>query len=185
MSQIDRLRSIYTGESGLPGVTTMYFDPAEGLNPQDLADRVKDFWQSIATSLTDDLTIQVDSQVDSIDSTTGEVTSSTGVTPPDPVVGSNSGDPLPLSTQLLVQLRTGVYFTGRELRGRYFIPGWCESENVAGKPTSSVISFVQSAAQDLADDSDQIVFSPTKNQFADVSTTTVWSQWAVLRSRRD
>jgi hypothetical protein len=185
MSQIDRVRTIFTGMQGMPGVTTMYFDPAEGLNPQDLVDRVAEFWTSLLNSLADGLLIDVEPIVDSVNSATGQVTSSTGVTAPDTVVCNDSTDPLPPATQCLVQLRTGVYFTGRELRGRYFVPGICEDASDTGVPSSALISLVGGAAQSLADDADQIVYSPTKNQFADVSTTTVWNQFAVLRSRRD
>jgi len=185
MSQIDRVRSLYTGLPGMPGVTTMFFDPAEGLNPQDLVDRISDFWNSLLTSLADGMTITVEPIVDSINSDTGEVTSSTGVTPPTPTNCSDTADNLPFATQALVQLRTGVYFGGRELRGRYFVPGYCESAQTAGAPSSAVISALQAAAQSLADDADQIVYSPTKHEFADVSTCQVWNKWAVLRSRRD
>jgi hypothetical protein len=163
----------------------MWFDPSEGLNPQDLVDRIHDFWDTIHYQLSSDLTINVEPQVDSVNSATGEVTSTSSPTAPAAVVGSASADNLPAATQLLVQLRTGVFFGGRELRGRMFIPGGTTGGSADGKPTSSFRTFVGGAAQSLADDTDQVVYSPTKHQFADVSTTPVWTEWAVLRSRRD
>lgn len=163
----------------------MWFDPSEGLNPQDLVDRIAEFWNALHFQMQSGLTIQVEGQVDSIDSTTGEVTSTTAPTAPAPVTGSASADALPLSTQALVQLRTGVYFGGRELRGRMFIPGWTTGGNSGGRPTTSVRTLIGGEAQSLADDADQVVYSPTKREFADVSTTQVWTEWAVLRSRRD
>jgi hypothetical protein len=185
MPQLDRYRSLFSGLGGSPAVTTMWFDPAEGLNPQDLSDRVAAFWLEFNTILANNLSIQVDSIVDSVDSDTGEVTSSTGVTPHAAIAGGNGSDALPWADQVLVQLRTGVRFGGRELRGRMFIPGFTEEAINDGQVHPTTAAAVQSAAQDLADEADQVVYSPTKREFADVSTTDVWNQFAVLRSRRD
>lgn len=163
----------------------MWFDPSEGLNPQDLCDRIADFWSSFANYIYAGITVTVEPVVDSVDSETGLTTSSTGVTPPAPIAGTGSGDPIPPANQLLVQLRTGVYFTGRELRGRMFIPGAMEGDTTGGQPVSGYVTTVQNAAQSLADDADQVVYSPTKREFADVSVVHVWEKYAVLRSRRD
>jgi hypothetical protein len=122
--------------------------------------------------------------VELIDSTTGQPT---GVADggPDVVTGGNGeGERLPFATQGLCRLRTNTFFGGRELRGRLYIPGLTEDHSDAGVPNANFKTKVQDALT-LLGESALAVYSPTKHQWATVGATSVWSQWAVLRSRRD
>jgi len=183
MSNLHRITTVWTGAPGMPGTTTLY-GHENGDSTRDQVEAVGDFLTTLVSSLDTRLTATVSGQVEIVSSTSGDITSidDTGA---DVVVEMNdSATPLPYTTQLLVQFRTGVYFTGRELRGRMFIPGFCEDGNVDGAPDPDVVSGVAAAASTMVGH-DFAVYSPSKHQWASVSAATVWNQWAVLRSRRD
>ena len=185
MSILYRIRANYTGIPGLPGLSQFYVHAEGSPGEEASADSVLDFFGAIEGSLSDQLTIFVDGNVDHVDSTTGDTVSVVNSGGGGTQTGANSADLLPTATQLLVQWRTAVFFGGRELRGRTFIPGWCVTENDGGVPSAGAISLVHGAATTLFGDINQCVYSPTKHEFADVNSATVWGEWSVLRSRRD
>jgi hypothetical protein len=184
VSNLKRISVLYTGLEGLPGTNTIY-GHEDGVSAADQVTAVRNFFGAIAGSLKSGLSIQINSVVEIVDSTNGEITGTDDTSAGGTVNGASSQQLLPLTTQALVQLRTGTFFTGRELRGRFFIPGWCETENDAGKPTSGALGLVNTALDTLVGSANLAVFSPTKFQWASVSSAQMWSEWAVLRSRRD
>jgi hypothetical protein len=106
---------------------------------------------------------------------------------PETGVGGSSAEALPLTTQLLVRWRTGVFNLGRELRGKTFIPGMIEPSNdVTGAPTSAAVTGFQNAAITFAADSAGLgIYSRVYNMAATVASVNVWNKWAILTSRRD
>jgi hypothetical protein len=183
VSNLKRIHVLYTGLPGLPGINTIY-GHEDGVSAADQVAAVLDFFDGIGTSLNDSMTVAVNDVVEIVDSTNGNITGTDDTGAGGTVTGSNSSEAVPFSTQLCCGLRTGTYFSGRELRGRFFVPGWCESENDQGVPSASLISFVQGKLDTLIGDANLAVFSPTHFQWASVHTGTVMTQWAVLRSRR-
>jgi hypothetical protein len=184
MSNLKRINVLYTGFAGLPGTNTLYAHE-NGISAADQVAAVLAFYTGLASAFRSGLHIAVDSVVEIVDSTNGQTTGLDDTGAGGTVTGSNSGALLPPSTQLLVRWRTGVFFSGRELRGRTFLPYFTENDNSSGAPSSGLVASVQTAAQTMADDANLAVFSPTKFQWADVSAAQVWNEWAVLRSRRD
>lgn len=182
MSVIDRQTVVLTGMPGLPGTNTFYSDP-ENIDPPDFTTATHDFFDSFHTNLADDLHVTVQGALDRVESTTGVVVGQDDGGDNQVVVGGNSGDFLPLATQLLVQWRTGVYFGGRELRGRTFLAGFVTGLNDNGVPNSDLVAAVEDAANTFA--LALVIYSPTKREWASVSHATVWTEWAELRSRRD
>jgi len=183
MSTLHRITTVWTGAPGMPGTTTLY-GHENGDSTRDQVEAVGDFLATLTSSLNTDLTATVSGQVELISSTSGDIT---GVddTGADVVVEmTDTAAALPYTTQLLVQFRTGVYFSGRELRGRMFIPGFCEDGNLQGVPDPDVVSGVAAAASTMVGHG-FAVYSPSKHQWASISAATVWNEWAVLRSRRD
>jgi hypothetical protein len=131
-----------------------------------------------------DWTTQAD--VDEIESTTGALA---GVETTVPVTGTGSsvGDALPAASQALVRWRTGQITAGRELRGRTFIPALVEASNDNGQLLAASRTMINTAAAALIADvnSGLVIYSRTHNAFHIVQTGTAWTDFAVMRSRRD
>lgn len=183
MTSLHRLTVVYTGLPGLPGTNTMYADSGN-ITAADFVSAVHDFFNDIKNNLCNTLTITILGDVEEIDSTTGNVTSVTSTGGNDIQQGGNSGDPLPLVCQGLVQWRTGVFFGGRELRGRSYIPGWVMGLSIDGAPDPDLVTGLQGPIDTMAQDV-LAVYSPTKHEWASGSSGHFWDQWAELRSRRD
>jgi hypothetical protein len=182
---IMKVRSLWSGGAGGAGVTTTYWDPAAG-TPQDAVLAIEDFWNAIKGVIGGGWSVTTDAVVLNINEATGAITSATGVTVTT-INYADGNDPLPAATQGLVQLRTGVYAAGREVRGRLFIPGPTEDQNTNGKPKSTYLSTVNGAtATNLlgALDATLMVWSQAHGVAEAVTAAPVWTQWAVLRSRR-
>lgn len=182
---IYKVRSIWSGGPGGEGVTTTYWDPAAG-TPQDAVTAIEDFWTDVRTVVGGGWNVRTDSVVLTMDEATGQITAGTGVTVATVTFGDGN-DPLPPATQGLVQLRTGAYVGGREVRGRIFIPGPTENENTNGVPKSTYLSVVNTACTNAlinALDATLMVYSAAHGVAEPVTAASLWSKWAVLRSRR-
>lgn len=181
------------------GLSTHYFDTSVG-NEQDAASAVLTFWQSIVPVINSAVTFTVQPLVALINDETGDIQSLVGVTG-GAATGGTSFEPLPPSTQGLLRIRTGVFSDGREIRGRLFIPGATEAVNFAGKPQAPFPATVDAAAialrdstvanwtvwrrPRLADPTHVPPIGARPGTHATVNSATTWSEWAVLRSRRD
>lgn len=174
------------GGSGGPQLSTMYFLDTGILTAQDAATAVRDFWGTCVTVMHTSYTVNVESEVLVIDSTTGKPTSAVGTTNA-PLAGLESGDPLPWATQGLIEWATGVYINGRQVRGRTFIPGPVETENTGGTPIAPYRTALNLAASNLVGDvlSDFQIYSRKHKVPEQVSHGAAWAKWAVLTSRRD
>lgn len=181
-----RVRTNISGGITGPGLSTFYFNDTSPATAQHAADAVHTFWDSIKNRVVNTVTFQVDPTVYTIDVTTGHPTLVTPVTAA-PVVGQSTADPLPYSLQGLIEMHTGFFPGGREVRGRLFIPGADESLSTLGVPIAAYISSLQTAANALIADpnADWVVWSRKNHTVQPVTSAGVWNQWAVLRSRRD
>ena len=184
MSNLKRIHVLYEGAAGLPGTNTIY-GHENGTSAADQVAAVLAFYTSMGPSINSSMTVTVDSIVDIVDSTTGLTTGQDDTGAGGTVDCSSSTDALPTATALLVQWRTGTFFTGRELRGRIFIAGMTEGNSTGGKPDASSLAVWQPFVDTLLDDGQLAVYSPTKHQWASISSGTIWTEWAVMRSRRD
>lgn len=181
-----RVRTAITGGPGGAELNTMYFDNSLTLTAQDAADAVRAFWDSIKGVIKAGYTMQVESNVVHVADFTGVPTGISTVTTA-PVGGTNGLEALPGATQGLLRLHTGVYYGGRELQGRIFIPGPTEDNNdVGGVPKSTYRATLDAALATLIADPDSNLFVwSRKNLNANgVTGGSAWTQWAVLRSRR-
>ena len=182
-----RVRSVLTGVAGAPYYTNHYFD-AGGLGgqEQDAVDAVGDFWNAFDTSLDNALQINTDPEVPTINAVTGAITSSVATTPFFNQFAS-TGEALPPATQLLIRWTTPTFVSGRRLRGRTFIPGCTEDSNTStGTPAAGFSTPVNAAVAALTGGAVALcIWSRTHGVAIPVSSGTYWSQWAILRSRRD
>ena len=181
-----RVRTIFTGPAGSPWLATHWFSEGGG-TAQQAATAARTFWDGIKAHMSTSVTAQVDPVVALIASPTGALTGFEAVTSA-PVVGTGATDLAPRSTQGLVQLRTGIIANGREIRGHLFLPGVCEGDNAnGGVPSAAYIADVNTAALALKNDANSAwnVYSPANHVDQTITSALCWSQWAILRSRRD
>lgn len=181
-----RVQTIFTGVAGSPYYNSLYFQGGSLVDAQSVHDRVADFWLALGSVLSQDLSAQVQGDVEALDPNTGQVVGVFGITPR-VIIGGDSGQPLPFFTQGLVQLRTGVWVNGREIRGRMFIPSPTENAQTTGQPSGAYRNTIQDELDDLIGGTPtQLgVYSRTHRQLEYVSAATTWTQWGSLRSRRD
>lgn len=181
-----RNRVFFTGGTGGQQVSTMYFDHEGVGTAQHASDAHGDFFSSMKTKISSSYTITVDTEVLTVNSTTGEITAATTVSPRT-FAGEDAGDPLPWQTQGLVKWPTGVFVAGRRLTGRVFIPGPTESSNTNGVPNAGYLTAIQDAGESLlgALDASLFVYSPTHHAAHIAIGASAMPRWASLRSRRD
>lgn len=186
MTNIRRVHLNWTGDAvtGVAG-TNFYFLDSVGSNQQ-CVDAIADFMVELDAHLCGTLSWATDAQVDHIDIATGEVQSSEGTTPTTGT-GSGTGACLPMATQGLIRARTGAYINGREVRGRWFIPGFTEGESDLGRPVQGALDAMQNAVNALisSEEVSPIVWTKTHGTAAAILSGGPWSEWAVMRSRRD
>lgn len=187
MAQIRRVRTIFTGVAGTPWYSNLYFSSGVGLSAQAQTDLIKAFWTDMATTMHATVRWTVQPEVTIINDANGQVEGLLAVTG-GTGIGSAPTDLLPLATQGLVRLQTGVYINGRGVRGKIFIPGQVEGNSTPqGVPAPSLVTFYAATANELVNDSldSLVVYSPTNGTSVEVETASAWTNWAVMRSRRD
>lgn len=183
-----RTRITWVSGQGAPYYSTMHWEGTTSANASTVHNRTVTFLQLFDQDINTAVDATVIGDVDQVDPATGEVVQRFNVTPV-AVNSTSTGQTLPWSTQGLIRFKTGVFAGGRELRGRFFIPGFTELANLDGKvdPTG-VAGFNGVLATWLAAGTagtNLVVWSRTQGTTATVSNATIWDQWAVLRSRRN
>jgi hypothetical protein len=186
-SSVARIRTVFTGVGGSPAYSNLYFDD-DGTAAGVYQSFVFDMWSTLKDIIDSRVTLTMVNPIPIIDTATGQTT---GVVTGDggTVVCTSSGDPLPPATSGLVQLHTGVFSGGREIRGRCFIPYPTEGQNTAGLPTSGYKGELIAAFEEMNGISGAngalSVYSRVHHGSELVTSIAAWDQWASLRSRRD
>ena len=178
-----RVRTVFSGVAGSPYYSNLFFLNS-GVSLQTQIDAVAQFWNDMDLLITSDCTWTVEAQAAVIESTTGllvDVEQGTAVNG----AGGAAGASLPSATQLCINWHTGLFVSGRELRGKTFVPSLSTTVNSDGVPIASAISTAEAAGTALSQGSDLIVFSRTHFAQEFVTGVAVMNQFAVLRSRRD
>lgn len=182
-----RTTCVFTGVPGSPGYATFYGAGSSSGEADLMGNFIGVFWLSLADFIQSAVTITISGDVQVVDPLTGLTTGQ--FTFEDNVVeGSGTGSAAP-SLQGLIRWRTGDYTNGREIRGRTFVPWLAEGVSQAGRPSAGFLTDATAAAEQLLEDSaaygGAIVYSQTHREIATIQTASVWSEFAVLRSRRD
>lgn len=181
-----RVRATWTGSPVTgPTVSTFFFNEAAG-TAQDASDQVATFLSALDANLSDQLTWRTEGEVDELNTVTGELEAVTAVSTATGT-GSNTDVFLPTSTQGLLRWSTGTIVNGRVLKGRMFVPGFCENNNTDGRPGAATIAAVNTIVSAFITDSPAIfvVWSRTHGVQAQVTGGPMWEQWAYLSTRRD
>lgn len=197
---IQRVQTIFTGVSGSPWYSNLFFGTAAG-DPEALAasNLVQAFWTDLRSLIKENIVCTVQPDVYEIDPFTGTIEGITNV-PQTPLVCLGAQDMLPPSAQALGTLRTGVYRYGRPVIGKMFLPGFTELSLLNGTLTATAQATVQGALDDLVagvpGSAELVVYSRPKFLGGDppvsrpgaastVVSASVPAKFAVLRSRRD
>ena len=180
-----KVTQVATGVAGAPYYLTGYFDTTTG-TAQQAADRWRALLSAGVSTYAAPLVLNAITEVPTIDPTNGNLTGLSTVAVA-AVTMTGAGEPLPAATSLLLRWRTGVYIGGREIRGRTNIPRMTEPDSTAGVPNAALISAWQTRQNTLlgSPSPSHVIWSPKNHLWAYTTAGSPWSQWAVLRSRRD
>lgn len=188
-----RVVSQMTGLAGAPYFSTQYFEGSTSGEAAIAVEAVFDFWTAIKGFITAGLSIQIQPEVDVLDVPTGQV-QDTFAASAVPVVSTGNA-PLPKATQGLLRARTSEFVAGRRVQGRVFIPALANDAQLGGVPSSGFMTALATAGAALVTDTNpgqawSIWHRPSSVGASDgslhpVTSTSVWNQFAVLRSRRD
>jgi len=185
MASLFRVRTVFSGVQGAPWLSTMYFDNGAG-TAQQAATAVGVFWGAVDNRMATSVAWATEAEVVLIDDTNGQPQASTATTPASGG-GSGAATQLPIVTQGLLRMRTGVFIGGREVKGRCFIPGLTENDNDLGVPNASITPVVDAAAAALVATANAqlVVFSRAHFTSVTVSSATMAPYWSYLKTRRD
>lgn len=176
-----------TGHPGAPYFSTMYFGGSTSGEADAASDAVRAFWAGLVGFINTGLQIQVQSEVEQVDPVTGFVLQVFDF--PQTVVAATGNAPLPFSTQGLIRWRTGSFVAGKEIRGRTFIPNLANDAQLNAVPSVGFLNSANAAGTALllagSPAGDFGVWSRKNGSFHNASSRSTWSQFAVLRSRRD
>lgn len=177
-----RLRVNWSGVN--EGFSVMHFGDAIG-SAQVAADAVENWMDDITPSMASVQGMQVDTEVEEVDPSSGNILSVTNVSTITKF-GAVGTAPVPQVAQLLFRWRTGAYVAGREIRGRTFVPGLAlAGTSTSGEVVSGSLATLQTAATDFVTASGLGVWSPANGTFELALSGSVWAEFAVMRSRRD
>lgn len=204
MVAILRVQAKWSGFPGAPGYSSFHFrdfgtGSGDGLEPdiaqaQSAADRLRTFFGGMATKVPGSATIEIESEVEMLESTTGALIDILPISPPLPVdclgAVSYSG---PVGG--VVNWKTSLVHRGRRIRGRTFlVPFTSDCFSTTGGLDPTIRDDIQSHAEvlsanpgtpDLGVWSRPSAAGATDGQWAVVASCNVPLLAAVLRSRRD
>lgn len=182
-----RVQTVFTGSAGAPYYSADFYGGSTEGEALAATNATQEFWFQLANILDGAMTATIQGEVHQIDPATGLTTQV--YQHPDQVIDfSGSGEVLPRATQGLLRYRTGDFVAGRELRGRKFIPGVLESSTTDGRPSAPLLALFTTAwnasRADATAAGGQSVYSLTHKVAAQISLMQPWSEFAILRSRR-
>lgn len=197
MANIARVRCVWSGFPGGPGVSTHYLDPGFAAGSLGV---IRTFYNGLISYLPNTISIQVPGSGDILDDANGELVSQWTDTTPAVCVGTSaSGYAAPAG--MIVQWKTATIVDGNRLVGKTYIVPMANVFEPGGTPTSAVVTSVGTLALSMVTGlaGDLLVWHrPIKaNPEADppvvgrlgssapVTTVSVPDRAAVLRSRRD
>lgn len=200
MVQIMRVQGRWTGFSGGPGYTAFHFrdftagGEATSAQAQAAVDRANVFFNAVRTDIPDEISIQVESEVEVLEDTTGtlvDVFNTVQAAPNQGLASSVYSGPV----GAVVNWSTQGIRAGRRIRGRTFlVPLEANSFTGSGGLSTTSQGRLAAAAAELADSTSTpdlgVWARPTGPGIADgqwsvVSGSRVPTLAAVLRSRRD
>lgn len=180
-----RVRTEFTGPTGSPWLSTCYFAESDQAGATAANAAVGTFWSAVDAQMSNQVSWSTEPEV-AVMSPGGAIS---GLLPVTPVTGTGGGtaEMLPLAAQLVVQLRSGFWVNGREIRGRLFVPGITQGANDDGEVLEANRTLTTNAAAALRDAAgcELVIWSRKNLATATVVTVNTWKQFGMLTSRRD
>lgn len=147
--RIYRVRTLFTGVTGSPWYSNLYFNGTDTRQAADASAAVNTFWGAAKTVMSSQVIIDVDDNVAVMESTTGKITGYIQSTRA-PFPGTGGSNLAPTATQALITLRTGVYRYGRPVIGKLFVPGLFSGALTSeGQIGSGAVTALNNAAAGL------------------------------------
>lgn len=183
-------RAIWTVPGGGTGYTVLHAqDVLSTGGATDFATNVRALFNALASLIPDEVQVNFDSEVINLN-TSGTLTGVFPVTPPLEVDGTSTGT-YNRAAGFRIDWNTDQIVAGHRLTGRsYFVPATSGVFDNEGQITGTSLTTIQNAANAYisamtADSVDAVVWSRTHAVVHDVTTASVPSSGAILRSRRD
>lgn len=189
-----RVESVLTGVGGSPYFQRLNFSGESQAEAQAARQSVIAMWETLFTGVNPNigrLTATVASEVVEFNAADGQTrdvfTFPTATVPP----GSTTVGIVPNACQVMVRLDTGAFLDGRRVRGKVYFPCFniqaiSSDGNVAGTAKTQALAAIAGVL-----DNGLAIWSRPKANPArigtlnDVTTASVWDEFAVLTSRRD
>jgi hypothetical protein len=206
MVELARVRTVITGFSGAPGISTQYFlktgSGAWSAYDDLMVSRVTDAWSDISSLLPTSHVATTLAEIDIIEDTTGEIQQTISATNDGVSSGTADSPWLPTASGYCVTWRTDGVVAGKHVRGRTFlVPVAAVGLEADGSPTASALALVGTYAQTMTGLATSVALAiwsrpktvPDSNPTAyirfgsshQVTDHTISDKFAVLRSRRD
>lgn len=186
MTNLYRARVVSTGIAGTPYLSTFYFTES-GNTPSQVQAALVAYLDTLAPFVNDELDMSIEPYLDVLDDATGEMSGREAIAAYTKS-GSALGEPLARATQGLIRLGTGNFVAGRELRGKIFVPGPTQTANNDGQTHADYRAGLEAAVAELMLEANGVVlrvWSKTHGISWAAEDASAWSEFAVLRSRRD
>lgn len=181
-----RVRTVFSSLlGGAPFLNTLYFAGSDSQTQADAAVAATGaFWGAVDAIIDNETSWATEAEVAQIN--VNGTLEGIFATTPQTGTGGVAGSALPKASQGLIRWMTGAFIAGRRLRGRTFVPSLTTGALNNGVLTAAAITVLQNAANALnaADLPPLVIWSKTNSQAHEVESATVWSELAVLRSRR-
>lgn len=200
MTSLLKVTTRWSGFTGSPGYSNFYFRDFTSGEPTDVdadaaADRLDTFWVAVKGLFPAAVNVTVQSEVQVIEDTTGELKNVLSAGSRASIAGSAAANGYSAASGVVINWRTGGVRNGRRVRGRTFlVPCATVAYDLDGSLQNSTITTLNTAANALIAGTgtpDLHVWSrPSAPGAADGVSYVVTSQntpdkVAVLRSRRD
>nr|CRY96522.1 hypothetical protein [uncultured prokaryote] len=189
-----RVTAEWSGFEGGPGYTVFHFGGGGGVisDAAQVANRVRDGFDTLKSVLPNNLVIRVRPEVEEIDESTGMLTGYQGVEGLVQVSGA-SGGTYAAPVGAVVNWNTNDVRDGRRIRGRTFLvplaSGAFFTNGTVSSTTRTTLTAFADALTGTDFDSELVVWSRPKNGSGGVAASVtgyrVSPKAAVLRSRRD
>lgn len=199
MTVMLRSASVWSGFSGAPGYTNLYWRPGTGggsvADASDISARVRAFWLALAPVLPTSVKLDVNPTCEAIEDTTGQLVGAfTGSTPAQ-VVGSGGANYAPRTAAWCMRAKTNLVVGGRFLQGRFFLTPLYQNAFASADGTPFGFATAQTAANAMLTGGGTASFPVTWGRPVDtpfragtsgpIVSYAVLPFASVLRSRRD
>lgn len=176
------------------GVSTLHFSGTTEADADAAVAKIETAWTGAKEYFSSTASLQVNPEVFVIDPIDGETDSVLTVDVAARAAGTNVSAPVPQAAQVLAQIRTGVRRRNRQVQGRFYIPGLGVNVMGGGEVGTSTAALIAEELQALLGGSAgqlgvwhrpiEIAGVLLPGEFIDASELSVWSEFAILRGRR-